>query len=64
MAWQKCHRYGKRSLVETAISRIKRINVGCLSSRTFGARQNEVAIHIKIANRNMTLARPVSVLVR
>ena len=64
MAWQKRHRYGKRSLVETAISRIKSINGGRLTSRTFGAQQKEVAIHIKIANRNMTLARPVSVRVR
>jgi hypothetical protein len=61
MAWQKRHGYGKGSLVETAISRIKRINGGRLTSRTFGAQQNEVAIHIKIANRNMALARPVSV---
>jgi hypothetical protein len=64
MAWQRRHRYGKRSLAETAISRIKRINGGRLSSKTFGAQQNEVAIHVKIANRNMTLARPVSVRVR
>jgi len=61
MAWQRQHRYGRRSLVETAISRIRRINGGRLTSRTFGAQQNEVAIHITIANRNMTLARPVSV---
>jgi hypothetical protein len=61
MAWQKRHGYGKRSLVETAISRIKRINGGRLTSRTFGAQKNEVAIHITIANRNITLARPVSV---
>jgi hypothetical protein len=60
MAWQKRHGYGKRSLVETAIARIKRINGGRLTSRTFGAQQNEIAIHIKIANRNMTLARPQS----
>jgi hypothetical protein len=37
---------------------------GRLTSRTFGAQQNEVAIHIKIANRSMTLARLVSVRVR
>lgn len=55
------HRYGKRSLVQTAISCIKCINGGRLSSRTFRAQRNEVAIHIKIANRTMTLARPVSV---
>lgn len=53
MAWQRRHGYGKRSLVETAISRIKGINDGRLTPRTFGAQQNEVAIHIKIANRNI-----------
>jgi hypothetical protein len=61
IAWQKLHGYGRRSLVETAISRIKRINGGRLTSRTSGAQQTEVAIHIKIANRNMILARPVSI---
>ena len=64
MAWQRRHGYGRRSLVETAISRIKRINGGRLTSRTFGAQQNEVAIHVKIANRNMMLARPQSERVR
>ena len=53
-----------RSLVETAISRIKRINDGRLTSRTFGAQQNEIAIVIKLANRNMQVARPVSERVR
>lgn len=58
MAWQRRHGYGKRSLVETAISRIKRINGGRLTSRTFGSQQNEVAIHVAIANRQMLIARP------
>jgi hypothetical protein len=39
MAWQRRHRYGKRSLVETAVSRIKNINGGRLTSRTFGSQQ-------------------------
>ncbi len=60
MAWQRRHGYGKRSLVETAISRIKRINGGRLTSKAFGSQQNEVALHVKIANRNMVIARPVS----
>jgi Transposase DDE domain len=60
MAWQQRHGYGKRSLVETAISRIKHINDGRLTSRTFGSQQNEIAIHIKIANRSMVVAKPVS----
>jgi len=64
MAWQRQHRYGRRSLVETAISRVKRINGGRITSRTFGAQQNEVALHIKIANRNMLLARPQSQRIR
>ena len=64
MAWQRRYGYGRRLLVETAISRIKRINGGRLTSRTFGAQQNEVAIHIKIANRNMLLARPQSQRIR
>jgi hypothetical protein len=64
MAWQRRHGFGRRSLVETAISRIRRINGGRLTSRTFGAQQNEVAIHVKIANRNMMLARPQSERVR
>ena len=47
-----------------AISRVKRINGGRLTSRTFGAQQNEVALHIKIANRNILLARPQSQRIR
>ena len=34
MAWQRRHGYGKRSLAETAFSRIKTINHGRLTSRT------------------------------
>lgn len=56
MAWQRRHRYGRRSLIETAISRVKRIDGGRLTFRTLGAQHDEVAIHIKIANRNMMLA--------
>jgi hypothetical protein len=33
---------------------------GRLTSRAFGAQQNVAAIHVKIANRNMILARPQS----
>ena len=36
MAWQRRHGYGKRSLAETAFSRIKTINNGRFTSRTFG----------------------------
>lgn len=64
ITWQRRHGYGKRSLVETAIFRIKRINGGRLTARTFGVQQNEVAIHIKIANRNMQVATPITKRVR
>lgn len=60
MTWQRRHGYGRCSLVETAISRIKRINDGRLTARTFGAQQNEIAIHVAIANRQMLIARPRS----
>jgi Transposase DDE domain len=59
MAWQRRHGYGKRSRVETAISCIKKNTGGRLTSTSFGAQQNEIAIHVTIANRNMILARPV-----
>ncbi|WP_425484202.1 hypothetical protein [Allomesorhizobium camelthorni] len=61
MAWQRRNGYGRRSLVETAISRVKRIDDGRLTSRTFGSQQNEIAIHIAIANKHMLIARPQSV---
>lgn len=41
MAWQRRHGYGNRPLVETAISRIKKINDGRLTSRTFGPQQTK-----------------------
>ncbi len=44
--------------------RIKRINGGRLTAGTFGAQQNEIAICIKIANRNMQVARPITERVR
>lgn len=61
MAWQRRNGYGRRSLGETAISRVKRIDDGRLTSRTFGSQQNEIAIHIAIANKHMLIARPQSV---
>jgi len=50
----------RRIDIETAISRIKRINTGLLTSLSFGAQQNEVAIHIRIANHAMQIANPIS----
>jgi hypothetical protein len=64
MAWQRRHRYGKRYLTETATSLTKRVNGRRLTTRSFGARQNETAIHIKNGNRDMTIARPASIRVQ
>lgn len=57
MAWQKRHDYGKRSLVETAVYRIKKLNGGKLTARTFGTQQNEVAIQIAALNKMIRAAK-------
>jgi hypothetical protein len=54
-------RMERRIEIAVEIRSVIEINGGRLTSKTFGAQQNEAAIHIKIANRNMTITRPVSV---
>jgi len=61
MAWQKRHDYGKRALVETAVSRIKSLNKGRLTARTFGSQKTEVAIQVAVLNRMIRAAKPVTV---
>ena len=58
MAWQKRHEYGKRSLAETAVFRVKKLNGGKLTARTFGAQQNEVAIQVAALNKMIRAAKP------
>ena len=58
MAWQKRHDYGKRALVETAVSRIKKLNKGTLKGRTFGSQKTEVAIQVAALNRMIQTAKP------
>jgi hypothetical protein len=43
MAWQKANGYGRRALVETAISRLKRRGGDRLTARTFGAQCQPLA---------------------
>ena len=43
MNWQKRHGYGLRALGKTALARVKRINGGKLTARTFQSQQNEIA---------------------
>jgi hypothetical protein len=61
MKWQATTRYGKRSLVETAIARYKSIVGRRLRARSFGAQQTEVAIGCAALNRMLSCARPKSV---
>ena len=61
IGWQKRSGYTRRALVETAISRLKRVIGDALRSRTDGRRATEVAIAISALNRMLELGRPESV---
>jgi len=61
MGWQKRSGYTRRALVETAISRLKRVIGDALRSRTDRRRLTEVAIAISALNRMLELGRPKSV---
>jgi Transposase DDE domain len=61
LGWQKRSGYNRRALVETAISRLKRVIGDALRSRTDGRRATEVAIAIAALNRMLTLGCPKSV---
>ena len=59
--WQKRSGYTRRALVETAISRLKRVIGDALRSQTDQRRATEVAIAISALNRMLELGRPESV---
>jgi hypothetical protein len=61
MNWQKTSGYNRRSKVEAAISRYKRVIGGALRSRADARRVCEVKIAVKVLNRMMKLGRPVCV---
>ena len=61
MGWQKRSGYTRRALVETAISRLKRVIGDALRSRTDRRRATEVAIAVHALNRMLELGRPKSV---
>jgi hypothetical protein len=61
MGWQKRSGYTRRALVETAISRLKRVIGDALRSRTDQRRRTETAIAVKVLNRMLELGRPKSV---
>ena len=64
MNWQKRHGYGLRALGKTALARVKRINGGRLTARTFQSQQNEIAIQIDALNRSIRAAKPNTIRIR
>ena len=61
MGWQKRSGYTRRALVETSISRFKRVIGDALRSQTDRRRATEVAIGVDALNRMLELGRPESV---
>ena len=61
MGWQKTSGYTRRALVESAISRFKRVIGDALRSRTDQRRATEISIAIHALNRMLELGRPTSV---
>ncbi len=59
--WQKRSGYTRRALVETAISRLKRVIGDGLRSRTDRRRGTEIAIAVHALNRMLEFGRPKSV---
>ena len=58
LGWQKASGYGWRALVESDISRFKRVIGDALRSRTDGRQETEVAIAVDALNRMLGLGRP------
>ncbi len=58
MGWQRASGYGWRALVESDISRWKRVIGDGLRSQTDGRQATEVAIAAEVLNRMLDLGRP------
>jgi hypothetical protein len=61
MNWQKTSGYHRRSKVEAAIGRYKRLIGDALRSREDARRECEVKTAVKALNRMLELGRPVCV---
>ena len=61
IGWQKRSGYTRRALVESVISRLKRVIGDALRSRTDRRRTTEVAIAVHALNRMLEFGRPKSV---
>ena len=64
MNWQKRQGYGLRALGETAMARVKRLNGGKLTARTFQSQQTEIAMQIDALNRSIRAAKPNTIRIR
>src|SRR5215207_7483688 len=60
-AWRKATRYGRRSLVETAIGRYKALIGPRIRARSLVNQQGEVALGSEVLNCMIRVAKPVSV---
>ena len=58
MGWQRRAGYNWRALVESDVSRWKRVVGDALRSRTDGRQATEVAIAVQVLNRMLELGRP------
>ena len=62
--WQKAVGYGKRALVETAMSRYKVLIGPTLRARKFASQQVEARVACSVINRMTQLGMPISQRVR
>jgi hypothetical protein len=61
MGWQKRSGHNRRALVETSMSRFKRVIGDALRSRTDRCRATEIATAVSALNRMFELGHPKSV---
>jgi hypothetical protein len=61
MAWQRATGYGRRSLAETAVGRYRALIGPKLRARSLPAQQGEAAIAVRVLNRMIRVAKPISV---
>ena len=64
MNWQKRQGYGLRAIGETAMARVKRLNGGKFTARTFQSQQNEIAMQINALNRSIRAVKPNTIRIR
>ena len=60
-AWQQASRYGRRSLVETAIGRSRHLIGPKLRAQALSGQQGEVAIAVAMLNLMIQVAKPATV---